>query len=169
MFKLVMIGNKSVNDLAECRTEAKTISNEFYSVQFFLNANEMFYKFKLRDISSNGQCILVKQDSPVFTELQVGDILDMEYSKPESLGASELFKTQITSKNSHDRFKGHSLVELTIIDNKNLQITSLKNKAQPIVLEINKAKNRDLDKTKPGSRISGRKKVNQQKQLKLFY
>ena len=169
MFKLVMIGNKSVDDLAECRNEAKTILGEFYSVQFFLSDKEILYQFKLRNISSNGPCILVKKDSPVFTELQVGDILDMEYSKPESLGASELFKTQITSKNSHDCYTGYSIVELTIIANKDLQITSLKNKAQPIVLEINKAKNRDLDKTKPGSRISGRKKVNQQKQLKLFY
>jgi hypothetical protein len=163
-----MIGNKSVDDFSECRDEAKTILDEFYSVQFFLSDKEILYQFKLRNISSNGSCILVKKDSPVLTELQVGDILDMEYSKPGSLDDSEFFKTQITSKNSHDRFKGHSLVELTIIDNKNLQITSLKNKAQPIVLEINKAKNRDSDKTKPRSRISGRKKVNQQEQLKLF-
>ena len=116
MFELVAIGNKSPYDLPECRAEAKTILNEFYSVQFFLNANEMFYKFKLRNTSSNGQCILVKQDSPVFTELHVGDILDMEYSKPESLSGSKLLKTQITSKNSHDRYKGHCIVELSIID-----------------------------------------------------
>lgn len=163
-----MIGNKSLYDLAECRNEAKTILDEFYSVQFFLSDKEILYQFKLRNISSNGLCILVKKDSPVFTELQVGDILDMEYSKPESLGDSELFKTQITSKNSHDCYTGHSIVELTIIDNKDLQITSLKNKAQSIISEINKAKNRVSDKTKPRSRISGRKKVNQQEQLKLF-
>ena len=170
MFELVMIGNKSVNYLAECTNEAKTILDEFYSVQFFLNDNdkEILYQFKLRNISSNGPSILVKQDSPVFTELQVGDILDMEYSKPESLGDSKLLKTQITSKNSHDCYTGHSIVELTIIDNKDLQITSFKNKAPPIISETNKAKNRNSGKTKPRSRISGRKKVNQQDQLKLF-
>lgn len=168
MFELVMIGNKSVDDLAECRNEAKTILDEFYSVQFFLSDKEILYQFKLRNISSNGPCILVKKDSPVFTELQVGDILDMEYSKPESLGASELFKTQITSKKSHNRYTGHSIVELTIIDNRYLQIPSLKNKVHPIVSQIKKAKNKDLGKTKPRSRISDRKKVNQQEQLKLL-
>ena len=168
MFKLVMIGNKSVNDLAECRTEVKTISNEFYSVQFFLNANEMFYKFKLRNISSNGQCILVKQDSPVFTELKVGDILDMEYSKPESLSDSKLLKTQITSKIPHNRYKGHSIVELTIIDNKDFQITSSKNKAQPIISETNKTQTNDSGKKRPPLKISEKNKAGQQEQLKLF-
>jgi len=163
-----MIGNKRVDDLAECGNEAKTILDEFYSVQFFLNDKETLYQFKLRNISSNGPCILVKQDSPVFIELQVGDILDMEYSKPESLGAGKLLKTQITSKNFHNCYIGHSVVELTIIDNKKLKISSSKNKVHPIISETNKAKNRDSDKTKPRSRISRRKKVNQQDQLKLF-
>jgi len=118
MFELVMIGDESVNDLVECGSEAKTISEEYYSVGFFLNDKGPTYLFKLRNISSNGPCILVKQDSYVFKELKVGDILDMEYNQPESLGG-KLFKTQIASKNSHDRYAGHSIVELSIIDNQN--------------------------------------------------
>ena len=119
MFELVMIGNKSVNDSGECRSETKAILDEYYSVQFFLNANGPTYLFKLRNISSNGPCILVKQDSFVFKELNVGDILDMEYNQPESFGTGKLFKTQIASKNSHDRYTGHSIVELSIINNQN--------------------------------------------------
>jgi hypothetical protein len=75
------------------------------------------YLFKLRDISSNGLCILVKQDSTVFKQLKVGDVVDMEYNPKEFSGSTKLLKTQITSKNCYDRFKGHSLVELSIIDN----------------------------------------------------
>jgi hypothetical protein len=115
-----MIGNQNVNDLAECRSEAKTILKKYYSVQFLLNDKGPAYLFKLRNISSNGPCILVKQDSSVFNELKVGDILDMEYNQPESL-SGQLFKTQITSKNSHDRYTGHSIVELSIVDNQNEQ------------------------------------------------
>ena len=118
MFALVTIGDESVNELVECRSEAKTILEEYYSVGFFLNDKGPTYLFKLRNISSNGPCILVKQDSSVFKELKVGDILDMEYNPPESLGG-KLFKTQIASKNSHDRYSGHSIVELSIIDNQN--------------------------------------------------
>ena len=117
MFKLVMIGNQKVNDLDEFRSEAKTTLDEFYSVQFFVNGQGIFYQFKLRNIFSNRPCILVKKNSPVFTELKVGDILDMEYNKPESLGGSKLFKTQVTSKNFHDHYVGHSIVGLSIIDN----------------------------------------------------
>ena len=117
MFELSEAGNQSVIDLAEYRSKAITILDEFYSVQFFLNGKGIFYQFKLRNTSSNRPCILVKKDSPVFTELQVGDILDMKYNNPESLDASRLFKTQITSINSHDCYTGHSIVELSIIDN----------------------------------------------------
>ena len=117
MFKLVMIGNQKVNDFDEFISETKTNLDEFYSVQFFVNGQGIFYQFKLRNIFSNRPCILVKKDSPVFNELKVGDILDMEYNHFESSGAGKLFKTQVTSKNSHNLYKGHSIVELSIIDN----------------------------------------------------
>jgi hypothetical protein len=117
MFELSEAGNQSVIDLAEYRSKAITILDEFYSVQFFLKGKGIFYQFKLRNTSLNRPCVLVKKDSPVFTELQVGDILDMKYNNPESLDASRLFKTQITSINSHDCYTGHSIVELSIIDN----------------------------------------------------
>ena len=117
MLELSEAGNQSVIDLSEYRSEAKTILDEFYSVQFFLNGKGIFYQFKLRNTSLNRPCVLVKKDSPVFTELQVGDILDMKYNNPESLDASRLFKTRITSINSHDCYTGHSIVELYIIDN----------------------------------------------------
>ena len=99
------------------KDESSTILDKYYSVQFSLSKMDPAYLFKLRDISSNGLCILVKQDSTVFRQLNEGDILDMEYNPTRSSGPTKLFKTQITSKNSYDRFKGHSLVELAIIDN----------------------------------------------------
>jgi hypothetical protein len=116
MFKLIKIGNQSINDLSEYGSEEKTILDEFYSVHFFLNCNEPSYIFKLRNIPSKRPSILVKRDSSVFRELNVGDILDMEYSQSGSLGDSKIFKTLITSKIPHDRYKGHSIVELSIID-----------------------------------------------------
>ena len=115
MFELIKIGNQSVNDFAESRLEAKTILDEFYSVQFTLNGKGPSYQFKLRNVSQNKTCILVKRDSYVFKKLNVGDILEMEYNQPGSLGVGEIFETLITSKLSHDRYRGHSLVELSII------------------------------------------------------
>jgi len=117
MFELIKIGDQCVNDLVEYRSEAETIIDEFYSVQFLLNGKEPYYQFKLRNISSNRPCILVKRGSSIFTELQVGDILDMEYNQHGSLGFGKIIKTRITSINSHDCYTGHTIVELSIIDN----------------------------------------------------
>jgi len=102
---------------AENKGEAGTLLEQYYSVQFSLSKMDPTYLFKLRDISSIGLCILVKQDSTVFRQLNEGDIMDMQYNPTESSGSTKILKTQITSKNCYDRFKGHSLVELTIIDN----------------------------------------------------
>lgn len=107
----------AVDNFTEIRSESSTILDKYYSVQFSLSKMDPAYLFKLRDISSNGLCILVKQDSTVFRQLNEGDILDMEYNPTRSSGPTKLFKTQVTSKNCYDRFKGHSLVELAIIDN----------------------------------------------------
>lgn len=117
MFKLFMIGNQKVNGLADCRSEANPILDGYYSVQFFLNGKGPSYLFRLRNNTSNKSYILVKEDSSVFNELKVGDILNMEYNHSESSGAGKPFKTIITSKIPHDRYKGHSIVELSIIDN----------------------------------------------------
>ncbi|MGA7146221.1 MAG: hypothetical protein WBY47_17105 [Desulfobacterales bacterium] len=117
MFTLVITENESVNDSVACRSQEKPISDEYYSVQFFINGKGPGYLFKLRTISSNRPCILVKHDSSVFKELRVGDILDMEYIPPESFGVGTLLKTRITSKIPHDRYSGHSIVELSVIDN----------------------------------------------------
>ena len=109
--------DSATSNLAESKDESRTILDNYYSVQFSLSKMDPAYLFKLRDISNNGLCILVKQDSTVFRQLNEGDILDMEYNPTESSGPTKLLKTQITSKNCYDRFKGHSLVELSIIDN----------------------------------------------------
>lgn len=117
MFELVMIGNLNVNDLDGCGLEAKTMLNEYYSVQFYLNGKGPSYLFRLRNKTSSKPYILVKKDSFVFNELKVGDILDMEYNQSESLGGGKLFRTLITSKILHDHYTGHSIIELSIIGN----------------------------------------------------
>ena len=117
MFELIKIGNQMVNDLAECKHEKKAILGWYYSVHFFLNGKRPSYLFRLRNKTSNKPYILVKKDSSVFNELKVGDILDMEYNRSESLGGGKTFKTLITSKIPHDHYTGYSIVEFSIINN----------------------------------------------------
>ena len=107
----------ALNRPAERKYDSRAIINKFYSVQFSLDDMGPTYLFKLRDIPLNGLSILVKEDSSVLKELKVGDILDMEYNTAGLSGSSELLKTQVSSKNCYERFTGHSLIGLSIIDN----------------------------------------------------
>jgi hypothetical protein len=108
--------NISTNNLAENKAVSRYILDNYYSVQFSLDDMGPIYLYKLRDISLNGPCILVKEDSRVFKQLEVGDILHMEFNPPELSVPNKLLKTQIISKNSHNLFRGHSLVGLSIIE-----------------------------------------------------
>ena len=122
MFRLVSapetIEEKTATkNYAESKGESRAILDQYYSVRFSFSRMDPVYLFKLRNLSDNGLCILVKQDSAVFRQLKEGDVLDMEYNPIEPSAPIEIFKTQITSKNSYDRFKGHSLVELKIVEN----------------------------------------------------
>jgi hypothetical protein len=117
MFDLVKIGNQIINNFEGFYSEANTIFDKYHSIQFHVNGSSMPHLIRLRYNTLNKPYILVKQDSSVFRELNVGDILEMEYNHSDSFGKGKLFKTLITSKILHDRYIGHSMVELSIIDN----------------------------------------------------
>ena len=106
-------------NLAEGKSVSKRILDKYYSVQFSLNDMGPIYLFKLRNMYLNRPCILVKEDSSVFKQLEVGDILHMEFNPQELSVPNKLMKTQIVSKISHDLSAGHSLVGLSIIDEQN--------------------------------------------------
>ena len=108
----------STNNLIDNGAKSRHNLDRYHSVQFSLNDMGPVYLFKLRNISFNEPCILVKEDSSVLKQLKVGDILDMEYNLPGLSGHHKLLKTRITSKNSHDRFTGHSLIGLSIVEDK---------------------------------------------------
>jgi hypothetical protein len=111
-----MAEKTTLQNFTEIRSDLRTILDKYYSVQFSLNKMDPAYLFKLRYISGNGLCILVKKDSSAFKQLIVGDIVDMEYNRSESVSDGTLLKTLIASKIPHNRYNGHSIVELAIID-----------------------------------------------------
>ena len=109
----------SANNMAENKAVSRYILDNYYSVQFSLNDMGPIYLFKLRNISLSEPFILVKEDSSVFEQLEVGDILDMKFNPMELSVPNKLLKTKIISKNSHNLFTGHSLVGLSIIEEAN--------------------------------------------------
>ena len=109
----------SANNMAESKAVSRYILDNYYSVQFSLNDMGPIYLFKLRNISLSEPFILVKEDSSVFEQLEVGDILNMKFNPMELSVPNKLLKTKIISKNSHNLFTGHTLVGLSIIEEAN--------------------------------------------------
>ena len=108
--------NNSISKVAENKSVSRHILDNYHSVQFSLDDMGPIYLFRLRDIPLNGPCIMVKEDSSIFKQLEVDDILQMEFKPPALSVPNKLLKTRIISKDSHDLFTGHSLVGLSIIE-----------------------------------------------------
>jgi hypothetical protein len=102
----------------EKRTEPRIILDQYYSVEFSLPGTRNIYKFKLRDLSTSGLCILVNETSAVLTHLKVGETLDMTYHPPEHSTPVASLKTKIIhiTKTEQAPIKGHYLVGLAIIE-----------------------------------------------------
>jgi len=104
-------------DQKERRSHERTLPDRFYSVEFLLKATGNVYQFKLRDMSSQGLGILVREDSEVLQYLKMGQELDMQYNPPRGTEPPEIFKTlirHITSK-ARGAPDGHVVIGLEII------------------------------------------------------
>lgn len=101
----------------EMRSEERKPNPKYSSVEFFLKELSMGYHCKVRDISSKGMCIVVKEDSPVLDHLKVGDQLEMKYHFDRREAGVDLKDTQIKhiTKHQDGKFKGHALIGLSIM------------------------------------------------------
>lgn len=102
----------------EKRADRRMPTDRFHSVEIFIPELSSRYKFKLRDISTGGMGIIVKDDSLSLGHLQVGNIMEMLYASPSRMAVTELLKTRIehVSKCDSGRYRGHHIVGLSIIE-----------------------------------------------------
>lgn len=102
----------------ERRSEPRELLNLYHSVEFCFRSPGPIYQFKLRNVSSRGLCILVKENSAVMQQLQVGDIIDMQYRTPETPTLANALKTRIRhiSREGSGRYKHHFLVGLSVVE-----------------------------------------------------
>lgn len=90
----------------------------YYSVEFLLNEPNILYQFKLWKLQSNVMFALVKKNSAILDELNVGDVLSMKYYSSDALYPTENKNTRIKyiTVEEHGRFKGHCLIGLEWAD-----------------------------------------------------
>ena len=108
--------NNTEHNGHEKRSALREIADKYYSVEFKAEGSDLSYRFRLRDISSTGMCVLVKETSELLNYIKAGDILSVKYYFKESLEKKELIITRIKhiTKNDQGRYKGHYLVGLEI-------------------------------------------------------
>ena len=103
----------------ERRTEERSVVTRFYCVEICIGEGLPAYKFKLRDLSRHGMCILVKENSSVLSHLKVGREMEMLYHSDPRSGPATSLMTQIrhiTRQQESGLFEGHCLIGLTVKD-----------------------------------------------------
>lgn len=95
--------------------------DQFYSVEFSIAGHNFPYQFKIWNLAPQSMHVLVKEGSEILGYLKAGDIVKMKYYVTDSLCPTKDLDTKIKhiTKENHGRFKGHFLVGLTILEDRN--------------------------------------------------
>jgi len=81
------------------------------------------YQFKLREIDDNQGCFFLSENSSVLKILDIGSVLDMKYWTADKTRTVKYVTAEINgiAKQSHEPFKGHYKVGLSILKTKGLK------------------------------------------------
>lgn len=103
--------SKDFNELNDQQT------HKYYSVEFTIDDILPLYQFKLRNSESMSLFVIVKEDSEILNQLEVGRVLKMKYYNSDISCPPEYRKTQINNitNEKNGRFSGHCMVGLSIL------------------------------------------------------
>ena len=93
-------------DLSNCRVEIKLVGRPFY-------------QFKLRDVSSSGAGILVKDNSGFLSLIENNQVLEVDFIDSNALQPAGMHRAAIKhiTKIEDGRYKGHRLIGVSILEN----------------------------------------------------
>lgn len=113
-----MSHSNASNPFADRRAEPREAAADFYSVEINLGGTVPVYRFKLRDISDHGICILIKKHSPILPHLQVGDRMDLLFYSDNRDGSPRQLTTEIRhiTEGTPGNLEGHVLVGLRVLE-----------------------------------------------------
>ena len=113
-----------MNKYTECenqedhRSSPRYYLDKFHSIELFIKDLPHIYRFRLRDRSESGMCVLVQENSEVMRHLHPGDVLDVKYCPGDIAHPAVKLKTQIVhiTKTSKASPGGHFYVGLTVVN-----------------------------------------------------
>lgn len=97
---------------------------KFYCAEFSLGKRKCLYQFKLWKNTFRPLFFVVREDSPVLKGLETGTILPMTFYSGEKRFSTECHTTRIKqiSKAETGPFSGHYLVDLALVEPRNLKL-----------------------------------------------
>lgn len=82
------------------------------------------YQVELKDISENGTCFIVRDESTILRHLRVGEQIDIQFHNQDGNGINAFHRSKIiyiTGEN-RGRYKGHRLVGVQILERLSLSL-----------------------------------------------
>lgn len=104
------------------RTEKRDKSDQFCRAIIRIGGIPV-YHVELKDISKNGTCFLVKDDSTILRHLKVGEQVDIQFHNQDGIGITALHRSKIIhiTGTNRGRYKGHRLVGVQILERLSLE------------------------------------------------
>lgn len=107
------------NEAIATKSDFSAIVARYGSMEIAISQSGPVYMFRIRNISSAGIGILVKEDSAILKHLKVGDKLNIKYNPVVTSELPEYLQTIIKHiiKDDKERFKGHCWVDFSVLKN----------------------------------------------------
>ena len=108
---------QKTKSLNEKRVKSRRIELRNYRVEIKL-IGAPIYQFRVRDISSDGAGILIKEDSKFLSMIEVGQIVNADFISPNGIDPTGSYRVEIRhiTKPNKGKNKGHFLVGLSILE-----------------------------------------------------
>ena len=103
---------------AEKRCEPRARPETYTSAEFRMNPVKCLFQSRVWNFSSQGMCLLLKEDSSVLESLEIGRELEVRYYPADSSRPPETRKTRIAhiTRENEGKFKNHFFIGLRIVE-----------------------------------------------------
>jgi hypothetical protein len=112
-----MKNEQKINSFKERRAKHRRTQLRNYRVEIKL-IGAPIYQFRVRDVSSDGAGILIKEDSKFLNMIKVGQIVDVDFISPKGTEPAGNHRTEVRhiTKPNEGKNKGHYLAGLSILE-----------------------------------------------------
>jgi hypothetical protein len=113
----IMKIEQKVTSFKERRAKHRRTQLRNYRVEIKL-IGAPIYQFRVKDVTSDGAGILIKEDSKFLNMIEVGQIVDTDFISPKGTDPTGNYRAEIRhiTKPNKGIHKGHYLVGLSILE-----------------------------------------------------